>query len=311
MVSSTRRMPDPRGRSFSERLTSVSEVVLEYHRGALQQPGSVLSAKARLGIAYAARHALLNYKEQGSDKIATLSDHMAPELALALEGVDGGAPDAPKNITRFIYAVINQQHLLNKDWYLQTLRHLDETGLIPEKKSGKMRDYFLQTLFCEILLVATMSHSIHSLYLGLGQDPPKLPELESASDKKPYWFDWTNALKPHKEGLYYSGSWAPYLPRFAIDRKSPEFAKIDANLDLETFFASVGFFPTPFVAVSYAVADYIWFRKWFDVVYVSLSQAFFFPFKALDPHQHCSDSVTRFDIETVASAVSNAHHCGK
>jgi hypothetical protein len=344
--STPKQPPGSRGRaglSFSERLAQLTVFVDRYQTSLATEGGSVLSARVRLAIAYAARQALLlsssSCEEEchskrlvsgrdaclraGTTNIHQLLSgqehyHVAPELAQALTNDNDALV-----VTGLIQAILNHQSRLDKAWYEATMQDLDQTTIIPPAITGDARKLFLQTLFCELVLVTTMAHSMNCLYLAIGQDPPALPELRHQEEggrhqaEEPYWFDWTRALTSKKTaaaasaGLYYDGkAWAPYLPRFAVDTRSLEFIKIPgmAQDNLVTFFRWRGLAPVPYVAMTYAVADFIWFMHWFELAYVS-QMRFFQPFRPLDGTMHCSGSVSRQDLEIVATAVAAAHQC--
>jgi hypothetical protein len=346
--STPKQPPGPRGRaglSFSERLALLTVFVDRYQTSLATEGGSVLSARVRLAIAHAARQALLSSsssscEEECHSKLllsgrdaclragTTNNIHqllsgqeryhsVAPELAQALTNDNDALI-----VTGLIHAILNHQSRLDKTWYEATMQDLDQTTIIPPAITGDARQFFLQTLFCELVLVTTMAHSMHCLYLAIGQDPPALPELRPQEEggrqqaEEPYWFDWTRALTSSNAaaasaGLYYDGkAWAPYLPRFAVDTRSLEFAKIPgmAQDSLATFFRWRGLAPVPYVAMTYAVADFIWFMHWFELAYVS-QMRFFQPFRPLDGTKHCSGSVSRQDLEIVATAVAAAHQC--
>jgi hypothetical protein len=327
-----KELPGPHGLSFSERLALLTVFVDRYQTSLATEGGSVLSARVRLAIAHAARQALLSSSEEecpskllscrdtsclraGTNIHQLLSGQrngVAPELAQALTNDNDALV-----VTWLIHAIVNHQSRLDKAWYEATMQDLDQTSIIPPAITGDARQLFLQTLFCELVLVTTIAHSMHCLYLAIGQDPPALPEVghqeEGGRQAEPYWFDWTKALtsKTAARGLYYDGkAWAPYLPRFAVDVRSLEFAKIPgmARDNLATFFRWRGFVPAPYVAMTYAVADFIWFILWHEVAYVSHT-CFFQPFRPLDGTTHCSGSVSRYDLEIVATAVAAAHQC--
>lgn len=65
----------------------------------------------------------------------------------------------------------------------------------------------------------------------------------------------------------------------------------------------------PFVGVSYAIADFIWMHRWGEIAYVQKHEKymFFLPFRGLNPVVHCSESVSRNDLEIVAESVAQAH----
>lgn len=312
-----------RGQTYSERLASILELVERYHAKGIARAASVLPGRARVGVAHAARHAVFGCPcSQGIDDGLALNDYhheVCPELVQAFVTMDGvKADEAAKAVTDLIHPMTNCQHRLDKDWYLGIMDLLDKTGLIPQEHEGEKRQYFLHTLYCEIVLVATMVHSMYTFCLTVGVDPPELPGMPNSQNDQPYWFDWTKAVKPSNNGLSHGGvfaliygeSWAPFLPRFSVDPESPEFNKIrNPPRPLRTWFNWMGIVPAPFSGVTYSVVDFLWLHEWIDMAYASPAKHFFFPWKPLGGDHYCSNSFTRYDQEVVATAVAIGHKC--
>lgn len=327
--------PSAAGQTFSERLSAIKKVIEKYHAEGIMQAGSVLPGRVRLGIAHAARHAVFGCQcseggIDGDEELMGFDHEVCPALLQSLEGIGAGvvvANTTAKTITDLVHPMINCQHLLSKELYLDIIQRLGKSGIVPMEHDGLKRQYFLQTLYNEIIMVAGMVHSMYVFCLiapGYDYDPPKLPDIpNSSADDQPYWFDWTKVIKPNKRGLsHHDGLWkmlfgdcfAPYLPRFAIDPGSPEFFKIIQQNNklprtVDTFFNWMGIPQSPYSGCTYSVVDFLWLHEWIDAAYSPQRDHFYFPWKPLSVRRYCTGSFTRYDQEVVATAVASSHNC--
>jgi hypothetical protein len=289
-------------RSFEERLAAISEFALAFNEYLESNGGIVLPANIRLNIAHSARDLLLI---PAGERAGMLTD--AP--------VNDSATTKSFLLTNIVDTLINRQHEANEVWYQATVQSL--AIFVPECcENSLQRVYYTHVVFSEIVLVATMAHSVHSFYLAIGKDAPELPKTVKKDATPPSLFDWTQVLKSQKEPRQNKAqAFAPYLLSDDVRADAQEFDKLklpDVQMD---FLRWTSISPPPYICVQFAVNDYVWLQRWFDIAYLvkgppGAFKRFFLAYLPLDTTHRCTESVTRHDLEVMAYHVAATNGCG-
>jgi len=277
----------------------------------LEAPGAVLNSSIRLAVAKCAQTCT---KCKGCDELPM--DACLMPGAKFFEVLKGFKHDIDQDnfpqamdikiknlLTNLVHAIVRHQNRLDKEWYDDTIKDLQECNQLNLK--GTMAN----TAFCEIVTIASMSHGVKLLYTLLEEDAPDLPSFEDLSQSpQPMEIDITKMLKTktiirNKECI----ANAPYILTADVDQNCPEFAKIPQAYH-EKFIQAAVQDMTPFLALSMSPIDLAVFNGMFtNILY--LGDQDFIKFNSLNPRHHCA-GVTRFDLEIVATEVARTVSCG-
>jgi hypothetical protein len=227
------------------RLAVLERVASDFSRHLETVQGAVLGPDLRLAVAQCARDAL-SYKkdDKGADESSSqrqeqvcysknanlyeIFSQMKHEKPIAVSS--SVSQNVASTVTCIVYAIVNHQDKLNRQWYENCLEEIKTCGLIDASKySASKRDVAVHlacySALSEIILLTAMSHGFHVLYLALDKAPPKLPANAAAMAPGPSYVDFSLLLRrwrhdPDKTtaSLYYL--WPD------VNKTSPEFLKL-------------------------------------------------------------------------------------
>ena len=158
-------------------------------------------------------------------------------------------------------------------------------------------------VFCEIVIIAAWSHGIHSTFLALDavDTMPSLPTFEDMkSAPNPMHINFSSLLKRVRQDD--SIALAPYFIKGDINYKSKEYADIG-----EDAWKEMNYGPVPYLCFRFVPKDLVPFARWLRISYLTVSEMLL-SWGDLDKTRHCA-SVTRHDVETIASAVAGQKNC--
>jgi hypothetical protein len=101
-----------------------------------------------------------------------------------------------RTLKTLIHALIHQQSKIDeREWYEKTIEALDATKLVPDSFKGESRRSLLCSLFSEVVVLTTMSHAIHIIFLAMGREIPPLPTLGDMEHLSPSLLDTSSLLR--------------------------------------------------------------------------------------------------------------------
>lgn len=293
-------------------------------------PGTILTPELRLGVAICARDALLKCKS-GCHRELKQEVCLRPGTSFYAYCRDmqhePPFPTPPKSSHRksaidycllnIVHAVICHQNRLDEIWYKDALAALKSCGILDEYanqlKCVDVEDEMhlaSHAAFCEIVLLAAVSHGLHSTFLSLGSllvhddmiVPSSLPsweEMEGAPE--PSNIQFSSLLhRVRSKGPF--DSHAPCFYRSDLNKHSPEYAKVEKEV-----WEKIPNRPTPDICTSFSPRDNVMFMQFLGAMYLTPLEILL-DWSELNSAKHCS-SVTRFDLETIAGAVAAEHKC--
>jgi hypothetical protein len=297
------------GLTAKERWNNIEQFTNEYFQYLSIFGGVVLTVETRLQVAQMALDALKCPGCASFSKDACLRKGCHIYETLASLDTHGSASNANENVLcQLVHSIINHQGRLTEAWYQTTLEKLDECGWIDETVApteSMKRSYLLYSLFSEIVLVATMVHSLNTIFLIMGSDMPYLPQ-ESPTATPPSLFDWSLAIKPGNAPQTMR-CWAPFLTASQVNSKSPPFSGMDPEMKryhLKYAMTSRG----PLGAANWSLVDVSWALRMQSLLYVEMKDVVTM-YRPLSPETRCAQSFSRRDAEVVATAIAQAYNC--
>ena len=153
-----------------------------------ESPPVVLTAKQRVAVMICARQAL-HCKECASLGRACLYPgtafkvlHELPHEPKFPMNNDKEDSNVASTLLGFVHSVVHHESKFDSDWYHAALQALDETKLVPGSYQGDSRRSLLCSLFCEIVIFASVSQSIQIAFLSMERKTPPLPTLQEMDD---------------------------------------------------------------------------------------------------------------------------------
>ena len=283
-------------------------------------PGIILPPRLRLGVAVLARDALLNFDGDGLGACPPggLYGHVAG-LGRRAGGTSGGLCDDEDQVeaclATIVRSLINFQSGVNARWYADAVDAIRTCGVLSDYAAAHRcaddedeMDLASRAAFCEVALLASVSHGIHTAFLALGAGVPPLPtrgELNRAPG--PLHLRYASLLRRVRRDDAVAA--APFFRGGDVDRSSPECSKVDTSIWTEgmNFNGGTGM---PWVCAGFSPydADFL-IRRFLEVYYLSPGEMLLRWDRLDATGRHCP-SVLRRDVETVAAAVADGHACG-
>jgi len=240
--------------------------------------------------------------------------------------LDEGIAACLLNIT---YTFIYHQNKIDANYYEDAIAALKVSGILSNyaralgdnetvaaaangsynnKDRENELDIASRAVYCEIILVAALSHCIHMTFLALGMNVPELPTWEDAKDAPgPSNIRFSSLLKRIRKGdemkTKIVSSFTPYFTKSDLNKDSPEYLKIGEDVWKELNHGIM----CPFMSTKFALQDFHLFDRILGMMYLT-TEDFFLRWNKLSPMTHCP-SVARFDVETVAVAVAAERSC--
>ena len=149
-------------------------------------------------------------------------------------------------------------------------------------------------LLCEIIILTSVSHGIHTTFLALGIDIPPLPtweEIADATTPGPLNIRYSSLLRRVRRNESISEV-SPYFTKRDLNRSSPEYHGLKKVIEQMTFA------PLPYICVQFAFHDSIMLDKMLSTFYLTPVEMALH-WNELDTSKRCS-SVMRSDVETLA-----------
>lgn len=194
------------GLSPEQRLENLQAFARKFNRYLIETPGMVLSGPLRWAVAVCARDALF------CKGCATLGQNVCVRNAYESIRDLKHPSDCPikmtasttsdcwtKTLQNLVHTIINHQTKVDESWYHHTMEALDnDLGLIHADREEESRRSLLASLYCEIVCVSLLSHSIHIMLLGtVGQEAviplPSLDDMKHAP--APLMLDMTTIFR--------------------------------------------------------------------------------------------------------------------
>ena len=286
-------------------------------------PGAVLSPRLRLGVAVRARDALLKFEGDDGDACplglysyvagTVRAPFPAPDKEDEADGMESSSAEEEACLATIVHSLINFQSKVNARWYADAIDAIRTCGVLSAyagthscaDDEGEM-DLAGRAAFVEIVLLTAVSHGIHAAFLALGEDVPPLPTWEDVKDAPgPMNLRYNKLLRRVRRDEDVAA--APFFLGRDVDRSSPECSKVDASIWTGMNFDATTDLPWVCAGFSPHDADFL-IRQFLAVYYLSTGEMMLRWDGLGVTGRHCP-SVSRFDAETVAAAVADAHSC--
>lgn len=312
-----------------DRITDLRAFAQNFNTHLLTVPGSILPPNLRLGVAICARDALLKCKKCHHEVTEWRSNMACPlpnahfynivagwrhEPGFPTDGSNSGSEVSEgieKCLTTIIHALICHQDRIDQLFYEDAVDAIVSCGVLDEyansfkadtgRPMGKEdADLAARVVYCEIILLAAISHALHVTFMILGAQVPDLPS----------WVDMKGAPPPSnirylellKQVRYDRASaFSPFFVSSDVIRDSSEYKKIRACT-----WAELSYLPLPYRCAVLAIEDFVFFRSLHYTLYLPLKDMAL-RWGTLGPSK--CPTVCRRDVETVAGATAEAHRC--
>ena len=331
------------------RLAMLEGLVADLNQHLETVPGAVLPPELRLAVARCARDALFCQACAGMQgtcfpKFLRFYDILKEtKFDKPIQATASFNDKTAAIVTLIVHAVVQFQGKLNSDWYTDCLQAIKESGLVDASKydDGEKKEEAIElacySAISEIIILTAMSHGIHMLYQAIDKPVPKLTSKAAANG--PTYLDLTKVLKRwHQDPKTVCA--APYYTKKDLNVKSDEF-QTKLQEDTQKFMPDNLKVPLPvvglctfadccvlvFCVLNTSLSDLIcvastsfifsdiapddftfYFRHYMRTVYLDQDDMFSSLFGKLNHKKHCP-TVSRNDLETVASAVAGTHEC--
>lgn len=181
--------------SPQEREKNAESTALLLNEHLKTRPGSVLSARIRLGICQCARYAFfspgcadLPQKEMKFDK--------SVRVLAVMKNIDHGPdmerffPDLSVHAVRFVVAMIHtivrHQGRINKDWSFDCIQAMETYGLVDTSDADEWMmegvNTKLMAAFSEVVMLTSLSTGVMTQFTVAGKEPPPLPSFDDVKD---------------------------------------------------------------------------------------------------------------------------------
>ena len=308
------------------RLKDIRQLAADFNTHLTTQPGSVLSPNVRLGIALCARDAHSQCKACHADAVERRSSMVCPMPNVRNYGIMGdmrhepGFPTAPTEkgtgissaiatcLITIIHTLICHQDKIDVLLYNDAIADLQSCGILNDYASAVCDfdeiDLAARVAYCEIILVASLSHGLNVTFQSLGLEVPPLPTWDDIDRApSPMNLRYTKLLRNGAFTTNPSFAYAPYLPLSDLNKESLEYKQIPSDV-----WTALPKAPVPFRCANLAVLDFaFFFQSYVPTLYLSLKEMLLV-WNELDATKKCS-AVTRFDLEVAAGATAAAHRC--
>jgi hypothetical protein len=257
------------------RLAALEQVVCDFFSHLETVPGTALGPDLRLAVAQCARDALSCKQQEECAESQQICYAKNANLYEIFSHVKHDKPIAVSStvnekvactVTSIVYAIVNHQAKLNRQWYENCLKEIKSCGLIDASKYSNQN--VAVTLACysalsEIILLTAMSHGIHVLYLALDKELPKLPTKAALG---PSYIDFSLLLhRWHHDPDNITSSLYYLCPD--VNKKSPEFLKLseDTRAHLPKILSTM----VPWAGMFFAPQDIVMYmQRFLDAVYL-------------------------------------------
>ena len=318
------------GQTAEERIHDLHAFAESFNTHLCTVSGTILPSNIRLGVALCARDALLKCKHCHENVAERRSTMVCPmpnarfyniyasqkhKPGFPTEGESGSklSKEVEKCLVTIVHTLICHQERIDQLFYEDAVAALISCGILDqydksfEGECGRPMtkedaDLAARALYCEIILLSSISHALHVLFLSLGNDV-NVPAL-------PSWHEIKGAPPPSNiryrlllKGIQYNQEFAfsPFFVSSDIIRDGSECKKIPA----ETW-AKLPYSPSPYRCTILAIEDFIFFQSFHAALYLPAKEMLL-RWNELGPSK-CS-TVCRHDVETVAGATAKAHKC--
>ena len=209
-----------------------------------------------------------------------------------------------ETIQQIVHTTVNHQARVDGqgEWYRKALILLDRTSLIPKSFTGEKREDLLATLFVEVVATTLSSHLLHTMFIVLGETPPKLPSGNNVSVVPPSFQDVVSSglLKPGRK-----------LRRSPKESKPPRVActESDAYMSIDEKHYEIIDCINSMHAMGWLLVAPLSLSAFLRLhEHVSLSgDEITKPWKKLDPSKYCTDGFSRQDYDTIRLSVAEQY----
>mmetsp|Transcript_8932 Transcript_8932/g.15802 ORF Transcript_8932/g.15802 Transcript_8932/m.15802 type:complete len:328 (-) Transcript_8932:593-1576(-) len=307
------------------RLQALRQIADDFSTHLMSVPGTILPPSLRLGVAICARDALTKCQTGCNPALiqkvclrpgASFYDFSAKmQHEPAFPASDHGKldTDIAACLLSITHTFICHQNQIDAICYDDAVSTLQSCGILSDyaqtlngTNNEKELEFASRVVYCEIILVAAISHCIHISFLALGMDVPALPTWGDMKDApNPSNIRFSSLLKRIRKGdsSKVVASFAPYFAKTDLNIDSPEYSKIGEDVWKEFDHMLM----LPWSCTKFALQDFVVFNRVKTAMYLPFS-GMLTQWGEIDSTAHCP-LVTRFDIETVAAAVAAEHEC--
>lgn len=318
------------------RLEALRQVAVDFSTHLETVPGAYLPPDLRLGVATCARNAL-TCKACAELQQSCLPKSVSFYLACSNVNHDKGISFKSNNkvascLTSIVHALVNQQPKLNQAWFDDAIQAIKESGLVSENifTNEEGVELACYSAFAEIVALASVSSGLYEAFVALNQATPLLPTKAAPG---PTNIDFSSLLKRVRRDENLVAM--PYFMISDVDTSSSEWMKLRESTREKLQGPTMLNDKSPMVGLCMAPEDLFMFDHFMSVAYMkagfvrtttcceSLAPLFFssshirnvfclqkvaMTWIPLDSSIYCP-SVSRHDLETVASAIAAAHEC--
>jgi hypothetical protein len=302
-----------------DRIANLQKAAQNFSLHLKSSPGTILTPTQRLSIAISSRSAHANCTGCHS---AILEGACPLNLYSYCKEINHTSPSFPAPasnndeedkihtcLTTIIHSLVCFQSKINDTWYKDCIDALTSCGILSDYlqdvqcQNNEELKLAAHAAFCEIVVLTAWSIGICSTFLALDlvDTMPGLPSWEEVRyAPKPMHIDFSSLL--YKVRWDESVAVSPYFLKGDINKTSPEYKKVGEETWSQVMCGSI-----PWACVVFVPRDLVPFlQSWMNLEYLTPGETLLTWGKL--GNGHC-ESVTRHDIETVASAVAAAHSC--
>ena len=233
------------GISAEERIDQLRGVAEEFNDFLKKSRGVVLSGRLRIAVAHCAREALL---------LVGGGDNVPPPPCRHFRSHKTGGADAFRDetkiqsvLTKLVHEVVCPNGLDQK-WYQRTIRDLNDTTLVPRRFRKKDRQALVWSLYCEVVLLATVSHGLGVTFLALGDDDdddksvelPPVPNVDDDDYTGPTYLHWWSMI--HTDRTIRQDdkvAFTPFLKLSDLNLTAPEIERRMADSTVSTLLGAM------------------------------------------------------------------------
>lgn len=300
IISSMMGTKNPTACTPNSRLLDLRKAAADFSNHLTTSSGMILTADLRLGVAIYARNALIKSSNKSDFPMRSQSNK-----AIGSNDVENLVDTC---LISIIDPIINHQSKLDAKWYQECNNSIRACGFLNNyTKCNQCADdtneleLASHAAFCEIILLAAISHGIHTTFLSLGQNVPPLPTFEEMQGGEPLNIRFSSLLHRVRRDDSISEV-SPYFLKRDLNKNSVEYPKLKDILD------DLYYGPTPWQCSVFSPYDTVMAIRYLDVFYLPMSDMIL-SWNELDSTNRCS-SVTRLDTEALAEAIAAKYDCG-
>jgi len=302
-------MSKPTFQTAEGRLRALREAAKEFSEHLEQVPGAVLRPEVRLAVARSTRDALFCKGCSDAQKVCIPKSKSSFDACAELKHdhqIPHELSQVSSCLTRLVHSIVNHQASLDKEWYEKTVQEIKACGLIDE--DGHCRgnqdaiDMACYACMAEIITLVATSHGIYATFLALNQDIPPLPDKAAAVGPSNIYFPSLLKQIRRDESICV----APYFLWKDVNTASPEWNKLRDST--KAILPKLLVMQGPLVGLFMALEDFVMYERFIETAYMPPGLLVLMTWRHRNPFKYCP-SVSRGDVEAVASSIARQHQC--